>query len=77
MPAARKRYRDDDAPAECVVRILPQLAQYLYREVVEGRYKTETELVNAIVREYVKGLPELDWKKLLKRIKEEEERENG
>lgn len=64
MPAKRVRVREDGGPAPCVVRVPKELAAYLYREVRARGYTDETELVAAIVREWVKDQKKVDWPKL-------------
>lgn len=73
MAKPRQRYTDDDKPRHCDVRVPPALAVYLYRERLERKYRDETELVMHIVRMWAESLDPVDWKDLLKRLKEEEQ----
>lgn len=74
MPAVRKRVTKSGGPAPCVVRVPAPLAAFLYREVGSGRFTSETELVTAIVREWVrlKKLPPVDWPAVAAGLREPE-----
>jgi hypothetical protein len=72
VPQKRKRFTSTGDPADCMVVVLPGLAAYLYRAMLSGDYRDETELVNAIVRAWTKeeeSREPLDWKKVLAELK--------
>ncbi len=75
MPRERKRYTADGKPAHCVVRINPVTAQFLYREARIRGYRDETELANEILRQWSLDLDPMDWPKLLKQMKADDELE--
>ena len=73
MAKPRKRYDKRDKPLPCTVTLSDELSPYLYQERRRGKYKDETELVAAIVREWSKTQPDPDWAALLAELKAEEE----
>jgi len=72
---SRKRIRIDGKgqPKKCNVDLPPHLAAFLYRARVGGFFKDETELVCAIVRDWVKGQPPMDWPSVAAALRAEEE----
>ncbi len=73
MPKQRQRYKVNGAPSPCAVTIAPNLAQYLYRERLKGKYKDETELVNAIIRRWAEAQDAVDWQSVLADLRTEAE----
>lgn len=73
MPAPRKRIGANGRALPCVVRVPPALAELLYRERLNGRYRDETELVIAIIREWAAKQEPIDWESVLADLKREEE----
>lgn len=76
MPAARKRYDENDKPTPCVVKIPAKLAEFIYRERLDRKYRDETELVVHIVRMWAESLDPVNWKDVLRRLKEEDAEED-
>lgn len=78
MPAKRTRVKPSGKPADCIVTIVGEVAQYLYREKIRLGYATETELVNKLLRDWAKEEEErepMDWKDVRADIKREEKEE--
>lgn len=72
MPAKRKRLSTTGAAMPCSVELTDELAEFVYREKIKGRYRDETELVRAILREWIKTLSPMDWPEVVELIKAEE-----
>jgi hypothetical protein len=80
MATPRVRYyTETDTPRHADVRVPASLAVYLYRERLEQGFKDESELVCHIIRQWADSLDggKVDWKKLLKQLKEEEVRKDA
>jgi Arc/MetJ-type ribon-helix-helix transcriptional regulator len=71
MPKARKRYDASGQPLPCTVTLPPSLAVFIYRERKKRRFKDETELVAAIVREWANAQDSVQWDDLLAELKTE------
>jgi hypothetical protein len=71
MPPVRNRVLRDGGPAPCSVTVRPALAAYLYRELALMGLKSETDLVNVIVADWVrlKGLPPVDWPAVARQLR--------
>ncbi len=77
MARPRSRYDELGRPKPCSTVLPPELAVYIYQERRAGDYVDETELVCAIVREWVKlkKLPKVDWKTLVTELMNEDKQQ--